>query len=171
MTFINCYFLPFALSWSSLKQVFLFFLQVSELSLSTSLSKNQNKVEHAFIFNFSWEMADHIKINFLSQTEDNFPLLVQLPLPKIKFISACFLLYTIKEKLFSVWFWDPHRFLRSEHLPISIDFLMKLYSYPTRFTHLAGNAEICFIALIKTKLKHFNCVTGLEMGKWIHETE
>ena len=96
MTSINCYFLPFALSWSSLKQVFLFLLQVSELSLSTSLSKNQNKVEYAFIFNFFWEMADHIKINFLSQTEDNFPLLVQLPLPKIKFISACFLLYTIK---------------------------------------------------------------------------
>lgn len=117
MTFINCYFLHFALSWSSWKQVFLFFLQVSELSLSTSLSKKQNKVEHAFIFNFSWEMADHIKINFLSQTEDNFPLFVQLPLPKIKFISACFLLYTIKEKLFSVWFWDPHRFLRSEHSP------------------------------------------------------
>ena len=63
------------------------------------------------------DWSSDIKINFLSQTEDNFPLLVQLPLPKIKFISACFFLYTIKEKLFAVWFWDPHRFLRSEHSP------------------------------------------------------
>lgn len=171
MTFVNCYFLPFALPWSSLKQVLLFFLQVSELSLSTSLSKNQNKVKHAFIFNFSWKMADHIKINFLSQTEDNFPLLVQLPLPKIKFISACFLLCTIKEFFFQYDFEILTDFWDQSTLPITIDLLVKVYSYPTRFTHLTGNTEICFIALIKTKLKHFNCVTGLEMGKWIHETE
>ena len=79
-------------------------------------------------------MADHSEIHFLSQTRDNFPLFVHQP-PKIKFIFACFLLYPIKEKLFFLYdfemltdFWDQ------SILPIAIDFLMKVSSYPTRFT-------------------------------------
>ena len=78
-------------------------------------------------------MADPSKIHFLSLTRDNFPLFVHQP-PKIKFIFAYFL-YPIKEKLFFLYnfemltdFWDQ------SILPIAIDLLMKVSSYPTRFT-------------------------------------
>ena len=74
-------------------------------------------------------MADHSEIHFLSLTRDNF----HQP-PKIKFIFAYFL-YPIKEKLFFLYnfemltdFWDQ------SILPIAIDLLMKVSSYPTRFT-------------------------------------
>lgn len=80
----------------------LFFLQTPDLSLATSLSKHKNNVDDALTFRFSQEIADHSEINFLSQIIDHFPLFVQLPLSKIKLISAYFLLYPTKDKPFSV---------------------------------------------------------------------
>lgn len=130
-------------------------------------------MEHAFIYNFSWKMADQSKIHFLSQTRDNFPLFVHQP-PKIKFIFACFLLYPIKGKLFffSVWFWDAHRFLRSEHSPYCNRLLDEsLFLSNQIYNNLKENTQICLIASIKTKLKHFKHDIGLEMERWIHETE
>ena len=81
-------------------------------------------------------MADHSKTHFLSQTRGNFPLFVHQP-HKIKFIFACFLIYPIKKKQKSFFLYDFEMltdFWDQSILPIAIDFLMKVYSYPTRFT-------------------------------------
>lgn len=145
---------PLLCQWSNLKQVFLFpkgpwtkFIQ--------SLYKHQNKVEHAFIYNFSCKMADHSKIHFLSQTRNNFPLFVHQP-PKIKFIFAYFLLYPIKKNFFSLWFWDAHRFLRSEHSPYCNRLLDEsLFLSNQTYNNLKENTQICLITSIKNKNKAF----------------
>ena len=87
------------------------------------------------------------------------PLKYSLLLPT----SSCALQ---KKNVFSLWFWDAHRFLRSEHSPYCNRLLDEsLFLSNQNYNNLKENTQICLIKSIKTKLKHFKHDIGLEMEK------
>ena len=114
------HFLPSPLSSQYVSQISSFYQTLNSTWPNSEHATKEKNGAFPFI-GLSWPQHDC----FLISLTGHF-LLLFISLQSFCLSFACHLLYLIIEKPFSVWFWDIYIFLRLEHSPYIVVFLIKI---------------------------------------------